>query len=299
MKVFRCENNTRQAVVSLASVLALALTMPGLALAQSKPAAGAKHADQQAKPSSPGDQSLADQIRQLQAKVAELEVALQQKHQADTSKASGGTGMKMGDMPMGSGAKTGSMPGTGMGMGMMGGKGGMMGMGMMSQKDSMPEKDVSEKGKMGGMKMMGRMKGMGNMKAAEPLPAFLGAPGIYHVGAAGFYLDQAGKIGLTPEQGATLNQIQGKAMSEQATLDEQISQAEEDLGMLTGSDQPDAGKIEAQARHIEQLRGDQRMAFIRSVGRAAAVLTDEQRKTLTAQHPAAEDAPNADAKTQP
>jgi Spy/CpxP family protein refolding chaperone len=52
------------------------------------------------------------------------------------------------------------------------------------------------------------------------------------------------------------------------------------LWELTAADQPDAAKIEAKVREVEKLRGDQRLAFIRAVGEAAQVLTDEQRKVL-------------------
>jgi len=39
-------------------------------------------------------------------------------------------------------------------------------------------------------------------------------------------------------------------------------------------------------REIERLRADRRLAFIRSVGAAAAVLTDEQRQQLVDMAPA-------------
>jgi hypothetical protein len=44
--------------------------------------------------------------------------------------------------------------------------------------------------------------------------------------------------------------------------------------MLTGSDRPDSMTLETKVRDIETLKGDQRIAFIRSVGEAARVLTD-------------------------
>ena len=50
--------------------------------------------------------------------------------------------------------------------------------------------------------------------------------------------------------------------------------------MLTSSDVPNAAKIEAKIREVEKLSGDKRIAYIRAVGDAARVLTDEQRKTL-------------------
>ncbi len=55
--------------------------------------------------------------------------------------------------------------------------------------------------------------------------------------------------------------------------------------MLTSSDAPDAAKIEAKIRQIEKLRSDKRIAYIRAVGEAASVLTDEQRQSLVANLP--------------
>ena len=290
MQTISRSNHSRQPVLSVASSLALALSMPIVTLAQNKP----NDISRQVHTPASGSQSLADQIRKLQATVAELEIALKQKHQAVPPRTSGDKNTSS----MGSAGQAVAMQGMGMmGRGMMGGRGGMMG--RMGRKNPPPEKTMSEKGKMGGMGMMGRMKSSPTKKAPEPLPAFPGAPGNYHIGATGFYLDQTDQITLTPEQQRASKQIKDKAMSEQAAFEEQIKTAEEELGKLTGSDQPDVAKIDAKVCEIERLRADQRMAFIRSVGQAAAVLTDEQRKTLTAQHPTADDAPQTDAKPQP
>ena len=51
--------------------------------------------------------------------------------------------------------------------------------------------------------------------------------------------------------------------------------------MLTAADLPDAAQIEAKIRENEKIRGDERLAFIRAVGEASKILTDEQRKSLT------------------
>ena len=92
-------------------------------------------------------------------------------------------------------------------------------------------------------------------------------------------------ITLTVEQQARLNQLKEAALLEQSTFDRRIGQAEQELWVLTGSDTPDAAKIEAKAREIEKLRADQRIAFIRAVGSAATLLTDEQRRQLTGTMP--------------
>jgi tetratricopeptide (TPR) repeat protein len=60
-----------------------------------------------------------------------------------------------------------------------------------------------------------------------------------------------------------------------------LKQAEQELWMLTAADQPDAAKIEAKLAEIGKLHGDERLSFIRAVGDASKILTDEQRKILT------------------
>ncbi len=185
--------------------------------------------------------------------------------------ATGGMSMMdmMSEMMSGmSGGNSGSMSG-------MPNGGGMSGMGQMN---GMPG------GKMGqmmgmGMTRMGAMPQSGMQVSA--LPGFPGATHIYHVGATGFFLDHAEHITLTMDQQVKLNTLKESALLEQSTLERKIEQAEQDLWILTGSDAPDATKVEAKAREVEQLRTDQRIAFIRAVGRAATILMDDQRKQLT------------------
>lgn len=69
-------------------------------------------------------------------------------------------------------------------------------------------------------------------------------------------------------------------MGDAAAAQRQIDQAEQELWMLTGSDQPDSMTLKTQVRDIEKGKGDQRIAFIRAVGEAARVLTDDQRTAL-------------------
>ena len=132
---------------------------------------------------------------------------------------------------------------------------------------------------MKGMEMMGG-KGKAGMQTPSALPGFPGMPQIYHIGATGFFLDHPEHIKLTTEQQSGLNQAKEKGLLEQSSFQRKIDDAEPELGTLTSSDQPDATKIDAKVRAIEKLRGDQRLAFIRAVGEAAKVLTDEQRKSL-------------------
>ncbi len=138
------------------------------------------------------------------------------------------------------------------------------------------------------MKKMTGMMGMGAMPAAAPgamlqsaLPGFPGASHLYHIGATGFFLDHTQHIALTTEQQAALNKAKEQALLAKSTADRAIEQAEQELWTLTASDQPDAAKIEGKIAEIAKISGNERLAFIRAVGDASKLLTDEQRKILT------------------
>jgi len=234
--------------------------------------------------------SLAQQLRELQSKVAKLEAALNQSHQTSATTDQGA--MKMGGMqggPMSGMKKMKSgramtKPGmSSMKSGQTQGAMGMSGVKNMSKNGKMSEqKDMSP---MGGMAMMGRMKGMGQMQIPSALPGFAGASHIYHVGSTNFFLDHSQHITLSQEQQTKLNQIKQKSLLGQATFDRWTAEAEQELWLLTSAEAPDATKIEAKVRETEKLRGDKRIAFIRAVGEAAKVLTSKQRQTLVGMLP--------------
>ncbi|MHB8863228.1 MAG: Spy/CpxP family protein refolding chaperone [Pirellulaceae bacterium] len=152
--------------------------------------------------------------------------------------------------------------------------GGGMGMGMM---------DMDKMEMAGMMGMVSGMDGKGGSSMAMPsaLPGFPGASHLYHVGATGFFLDHPQHIALSTEQQMMLNQIKEKAALDKASAGRCVQEAEQDLWTLTAADQPDNAQIEAKIAEIEKLRGDARLRFIRSVGEAAKVLSDEQRQIVT------------------
>ncbi|TDR38354.1 hypothetical protein DFR29_12126 [Tahibacter aquaticus] len=159
------------------------------------------------------------------------------------------------------------------------------GMGMMQMMESMHPKMGD-----GGMMGMGAMGGMNSpaaMATPSALPGFPGQSHVYHIGATDFFLDHPQHIALTTQQQQTLAQQKQQSLLKQSELQKQIDAAEQELWQLTGADQPQIADIEKKARQIERLRGDQRVAFIRAVGDAGKVLTDEQRKQLTGLAPAA------------
>jgi len=212
--------------------------------------------------------SLVRKLNQLQRKVAELEAALKQQHAGSSTSMSKMSGTsKMSDMSKMGGGK---MKGMSMGGGSssdMSGMSGMGGMGMMGSGGM-------------GMGMMGRMKGMGQMQMASSLPGFPGASHIYHVGATSFFLDHSEHITLTAAQQTRLNRIKETALLTQSSYDRQIEEAEQQLWVLTSADSPDATAVEARVGEIAKLAAKKRIAFIRAVGEAAGVITDEQRKIL-------------------
>ena len=266
------------------------------------------------------DQTLTKQLDELRAQVARLQAELERQQQGSAATpgapagapTSGGMsdqpGMRMGEMGM----RMGEM---GMKMGEMGMKMGEMGMssggGMMDMDKGemgMPPEGMKtgEMGKMGsqaggstttggGMQMgsgssgSGTQSGSGGMRmggqAARPgrstsaLPGVPGASHLYHIGSTDFFLDQP-RITLTTDQQAALNRIKERALLERSATERTIEQAEQELWTLTGADQPDATKVQAKLKEIEQLRTNQRMAFIRAVGEASNVLTAEQRNVV-------------------
>jgi hypothetical protein len=328
MKNITSATVSRLALLPLLGALVIGLAWPLGGAAQDKPPDSSQH--KHTGKSTDVDKDLPAQLRELKAKVATLEAALEKRYPGAVSKdatpgkgmgmmGSGGMGMmggkgmgmmggaddddmtemmktmrtmmqmkmmqmmnKMGGMSGMQGKDMGTMPGKGMGMmdmdmmmGGMGGQkkgmGGMSGMGMM--EDDMDMMGMMGKGSMGGM-------GAKGMKMASALPGFPGASHIYHIGATDFFLDHPEHITLTTEQQTKLNKAKQKALLEKSKTQRNIDDAEQALWELTGADQPDAAQIQAKVQEIEKLRGEQRLAFIRSVGEAAKVLTDEQRQVL-------------------
>ncbi len=189
--------------------------------------------------------------------------------------------MGMMDKMMSMGSASAPMP-SGGGMGMdkmkMGGGGSM---------PPAPAAGMSGGGGMDQMEMAGMM-GMGPMGSGaagampeSALPGFPGSSHLYHIGATDFFLDHPQHIALTIQQQAGLNKAKEQALLAKSTADRAVEQAEQELWTLTAADQPDATAIQAKIAAIGKLTGDERLAFIRAVGDASKILTDEQRKSLT------------------
>ena len=119
-----------------------------------------------------------------------------------------------------------------------------------------------------------------DIAASSTLPGIPGLSRLYHIGATGFFLNHAEHITLTIKQQAALNRLKQKSLLSKSTAQRNVDQAEQELWELTGAHEPDLAQIQAKVEAIEKLRGEQRMAFIGSVGAAAKILTDEQRQML-------------------
>lgn len=131
------------------------------------------------------------------------------------------------------------------------------------------------------MGSMGKSPGAGGtMAMPSALPGFPGASHLYHVGASGFFVDYADRIGLSIEQSTALNGIKQRSLIDQSAAQRKAEEAEQALWMLTAADQPDGAAIEAKVREIEKIKSDARLTFVRAVGEAANVLTVEQRKMV-------------------
>lgn len=280
----------------ISAAILLAGTLVSIAAPDVDPADHAAHvaADPAAHGESPvapsGDADLAHQLSALREKVATLESQL--------SRGDGSTGMEMPSQTPAAGMEgTGGM---GKKMGMMGGMGMMnMGGGSNGSSGGMDMGGVSSNGtggmNMGGMGMMqmDKMKmagmmgmkpmmgGMQGMGGSPPLPGFPGASHLYHLGSTGFFLDHGSHISLMTEQTAALNQIREQNALAASAADRSIEKAEEELWQLTSSDQPDISAIQSKVEEISKLEAKKRISFIRAVGEAAKLLSEEQRKSLT------------------
>lgn len=132
-------------------------------------------------------------------------------------------------------------------------------------------------------RMLGQPPMASGSQAIGGLPAAIGAPHIYHLGANSFFLDRASAIGLTSEQQRRLTALRENAALAYTTTQRKIAQGEQDLWALSSSEAPDLAKIDTKIGEIARLTGQQRMDFIRTVGEAVGVLSDDQRKAAASQ----------------
>jgi len=220
--------------------------------------------------------SLADQITDTQRLAEQLQSQLKSSNATTLTPASTMPGQQKKMMPMGMMGDQKSMKTPAGSADSMGGN-----MSMMDERKGMGNPADNTNSMRGNMGMMGRMKSTGMNNADSKLPAFPGNKHLYHLGANNFFLDSIDTIGLTSSQQQQLKQISLNWQNADQQYNQKIEQAEQDLWQLTGSDVPNSQQIEQKVREIETIQTQERIAFIQAVGKAATVLTVEQRLSLT------------------
>lgn len=85
-------------------------------------------------------------------------------------------------------------------------------------------------------------------------------------------------LGLTPEQVKKLEQIRDQFQRQAIRNEADVKIVELDIAALLDSPTVDVAKVEAKIREAEKLRADLRIARVRAVEQAKAVLSPEQRK---------------------
>ncbi len=88
------------------------------------------------------------------------------------------------------------------------------------------------------------------------------------------------KVGLSDDQIKKLEQLRSDFEKETIRNEADIRVAEIDLNNLLQAPSADMAKIEAKIREVERLRADLRIARIRAIDKAKALLSAEQRKRL-------------------
>src|SRR5262245_56318128 len=95
-----------------------------------------------------------------------------------------------------------------------------------------------------------------------------------------FILRNREKLGLTPAQVKSLEQLRNDFQKESIRKDADLRVAEMDLNGLLGAEKIDMPKVEAKVREIERLRTDLRLSRIRTIQKGKEVLNADQRKIL-------------------
>jgi Heavy-metal resistance len=88
------------------------------------------------------------------------------------------------------------------------------------------------------------------------------------------------RLGLTADQIKQLEQLRNDFAKESIRSEANLRIAEMDLTSLLEAQPVDMTRVEAKIRDIERIRGDLRIARIRSIEKGKAQLTAEQRRKL-------------------
>lgn len=91
-------------------------------------------------------------------------------------------------------------------------------------------------------------------------------------------LSRKDELGLSPEQVKKLEQVRDNFARQSIRNNAEARIVELDIAALLDQPAVDLAKVEAKVREAEKLRGDLRMARIRAIEQARALLTPDQRK---------------------
>lgn len=133
--------------------------------------------------------------------------------------------------------------------------------------------------------IMGYVGLSGGLLGESALAGLAGTSHLYHVGTTDFFLDHADRLALRQAQRAALSRLRERSLLEKVGRQRKIADAEKELWALTSAEQPEIARIEDKIREIERLRAEQRLAFVRAVGEAASLLTEDQRQAVLGQQP--------------
>jgi Spy/CpxP family protein refolding chaperone len=142
--------------------------------------------------------------------------------------------------------------------------------------------------------IMGYVGLSGGLLGESALAGLAGTSHLYHVGATDFFLDHADRLALRQAQRAALSRLREKSLLDKVGRQRKIADAEQELWALTSAEQPEIARIEDKIREIERLRAEQRLAFVRAVGEAASLLTEDQRQAVLGQPSAPVRSPEPD-----
>jgi Spy/CpxP family protein refolding chaperone len=95
-----------------------------------------------------------------------------------------------------------------------------------------------------------------------------------------YMLDHRSDLALTPAQVEELERIRSDFQKEAIKLDADQRVAEMDVASFLRTDPVDIGRVEAKIREAERLKADFRVGRVRTIERAKAQLTPEQRAKL-------------------
>jgi len=95
-----------------------------------------------------------------------------------------------------------------------------------------------------------------------------------------FMLRNREKLDLSAAQVKNLEQLRNDFQKESIRKDADLRVAEMDLGNLLNGEKADMAKVEAKVREFERMRGELRIARIRTIEKGREQLTADQRKKL-------------------